>query len=160
MAPSLAMNPSSRGMPAIDAEAATASRSLSSQPLAVRSRNRGSRGSSSTWRVPNWWSTMPTAKKADALNRPWATSMTVPALMASSVPMPNTATRKPSWLTVPWARSTLRSWRRNARTPATTMVVRPTVSTTGRHQATRSAYAGARRATRYTPAFTMVAAWR
>jgi hypothetical protein len=66
---------------------------------------------------------------------------------------------KPSWLTVPNARMRLRSYWRSARHPPTSMVMRPTVSTSGRQVGAR-ANAGASRAMRYTPAFTMVAEWR
>ena len=71
---------------------------------------------------------------AAALNAAWARSSTLPATIAADVPQPKTATMKPSWLIVPYASSSLRSYWRSARRPPTIMVVTPTTSTTGRHR--------------------------
>ena len=102
---------------------------------------------------------MPATMKAAALKAPWASSMTQPAVSAAGVPQPNTAIISPSWLIVPKARSSLRSCWRIARRPPPIIVTTPTVTTTGRHRS-RSTNAGARRATRYTPALTIVAECR
>ena len=68
-------------------------------------------------------------------------------------------TRKPSWLTVPYASSSLTSCLASARKPPISMVTMPGVSSTGR-QMPSSAKAGASTATRNTPAFTIAAACR
>ena len=92
--------------------------------------------------MPVWWSTMPTTMNAIALNRAWAISRTMPACVAAGVPAPNRTTRKPSWLTVPWASSSLRSCWRRARSPPAIIVTRPTVSTSGRHGAISGEHRG------------------
>jgi hypothetical protein len=84
-----------------------------------------------TSRVPDWWSMMPTTRNRVALNSPWARSIASPASAASGVPRPTTMVRKPSWLTVPYARMSLMSVCRSARYPPTSMVARPRPSTTG-----------------------------
>ena len=62
-------------------------------------------------------------------------------------PAPNSTIRKPSWLTVPYARISLRSCWRSARHPPSSIVARPTLTTSGVHGAA-SAKAGDNRATR------------
>ena len=91
---SLAMNPNSSGMPAIDPAATAATASTPPQPGPGR-------GSRRTSRVPRWWSTIPATMKAAALKAPWASSITQPAVSAAGVPQPNTAIISPSWLIVP-----------------------------------------------------------
>ncbi len=71
---SLATNPNSSGMPAIDPAATAATASTAPQPGPGR-------GSRRTSRVPRWWSTMPTTMKAAALKAPWASSITQPAVV-------------------------------------------------------------------------------
>ena len=90
---------------------------------------------------------MPTTMNAAALKAPWASSITLPATSAVGVPQPKTAIINPSWLTVPSARSSLRSVRRIARSPPPIIVTTPTVTTVGRQNVT-SSKAGASRATR------------
>ena len=68
-----------------------------------------------TSRVPDWWSMIPTTRNRVALNSPWASSIARPARAASGVPRPTTMVRKPSWLTVPYARMSLMSVWRSAR---------------------------------------------
>jgi hypothetical protein len=116
-------------------------------------------GSSRMSRVCASWSTIPTTMNSAALNSPWASTNAHPAAVASGWPMPRRTTMKPSWLIVPKASSCFRSKDRNARKPPATIVTSPTVTTSGRHTPT-PAKAGARRATRYTPAFTIAAEWR
>lgn len=94
-----------------------------------------------------------------ALNSAWATSMVSPARARSLVPAPTSTMRKPSWLTVPNASTSLRSVSRSARHPATSIDTSPSVSTVTR-QGAESAKPGASRATRKVPAFTMAAACR
>ena len=139
-------------MPAIDAAEATVT-TTNGRHAAV------SGGISRRSRVPRFRSMVPTDMNRAALNTAWASSITHPAAVAAGVPMPNSTIRKPSWLTVPWASSSLRSCWRIDRRPPNTIVTAPTVSTSGR-QTPVVAYTGANRATRYTPAFTIVAEWR
>ena len=106
-----------------------------------------SRGSSRMSREWTPWSTTPTTMKSAALNRAWASRRAHPAAVVSGRPSPNSTMRKPSWLIVPKARTCFRSTGRSARQPPTTMVVRPTETTSGRH-GPASAKAGAKRATR------------
>lgn len=106
-----------------------------------------------------WWSITPTTMNSGALNRAWAMINTTPASVASGRPAPNITIKKPSWLTVPNASSRLRSVWRSARAPPVIIVISATVNTTGRQNPT-SAKGGANRATRYTPAFTIVAECR
>ena len=131
------------------------------RPRRPRPHDRSRRGIRRRSRVPNWWSRMPTTMNVGGLEarRGRAAAPHRPP-SPPAVPMPNTATMKPSWLTVPKASSSLRSYWRRARSPPATIVTRPTPITTGRHQSTSTANAGDRRATRYTPAFTIVAEWR
>jgi len=98
-------------------------------------------------RVPAAWSTMPTTRNSVDLNSACASSRATPASAASRVPKPTTTIMKPSWLTVPYASSSFRSYCRSARQPPTSMVSTPRPMTIGCHT-DRSAYPGARRATR------------
>ncbi len=98
-------------------------------------------------RVPVAWSSTPTDRKRVDLKVPWASTITSPAAASSRLPAPTRVIRKPSWLTVPKASSSLRSCWRSARYPPTSMVATPNPTTTGR-QPGRSATPGASRATR------------
>ena len=111
-------------------------------------------------RVPVSWSMMPTTMNNAALKTAWANSSKLTATAASAVPAPATTNMKPSWLTVPKASSSLRSCWRSARKPPAIIVTRPTVNTVGRQKASDDAKAGDKRATRYTPAVTIVAECR
>ena len=150
---SLATKPRNGGRPAIDAVAMTATtatgRRLAWSPESCRR--------SRVWAA---WSTIPTVMNSVALNSPWASSSAAAAKVASSQPAPKSATRNPSWLTVPWASSSLTSCCRSAASPPASMVRTPTPITTGRHQTTMGASTGANLATRYTPALTIVAECR
>ena len=97
--------------------------------------------------MPVWWSITPTTMNNAALNRAWAMITVIAAWVAAGVPAPNSTTRKPSWLTVPKARSSLRSYWRRARSPPAIIVTMPTVRTRGRHGAVR-ANTGAKRPSR------------
>ena len=110
-------------------------------------------------RVPVAWSMMPTTMNSAALNMACAHSIARPASMRSPPPAPTMRVIRPSWLTVPNARMSFRSYSRTARQPASSMVSRPSVTTIGRHGGA-SAKPGVRRATRYTPALTIAAACR
>ena len=90
---------------------------------------------------------MPTTMKSAALNIACATTIVMPARAASRVPMPTRTIMKPSWLTVPKARTSLRSYARMARQPARIIDSRPKLMMVMRHGG-ESAYPGARRATR------------
>jgi hypothetical protein len=59
--------------------------------------------------------------------------MARPASIISLPPEPTITVMRPSWLTVPNARISLRSYSRSARQPASSMVSRPSVITVGRH---------------------------
>ena len=102
---------------------------------------------------------IPTTMNNAALNIAWAHSMVSPANMRSPPPAPTSSVIRPSWLTVPKARISLRSYSRTARQPASSMVASPSVTMTGRHTGA-SANPGVSRATRYTPALTIAAACR
>ena len=110
-------------------------------------------------RVPLVWSMMPTTMNRAALNIACAHSMVSPASIRSPPPAPTIRVIRPSWLTVPNARMSLRSYSRTARQPASSMVARPRTTIIGR-QGAASANPGVIRATRYTPALTIAAACR
>ena len=97
--------------------------------------------------------------KSDALNTAWAISRVTPANTVSGVPTPKSTIIRPSWLTVPCARTSLMSCWRSARYPPISIDAMPAVTTIGRHGG-YAANAGENRATRYTPAFTIVAECR
>ena len=64
---------------------------------------------------PVAWSMTPTVRKSVDLNSACATSIASPAAASSRLPAPTSTMRKPSWLTVPKASSSLRSFCRSAR---------------------------------------------
>ena len=66
-------------------------------------------------RVPVAWSMTPTVRKSADLNSAWAMVIVRPAAASSWLPAPTSTMRKPSWLTVPKASSSLRSVCRSAR---------------------------------------------
>ena len=82
-----------------------------------------------------------------ALKSAWTTSSSQPASAASEVPAPKSTIMKPSWLTVPNASMSFRSFWRSAWTPPARIVTLPTTNTIGRHS-DAVANTGARRATR------------
>ena len=137
---SLVTKPSSGGIPAMDAAPIMAT---TNNMGAVRPTPESLRMS----RVPAWWSMMPTLRNRVALNRPCAMTMPMPAIAVSAVPNATTAVMKPSWLTVPYARISLRSNWRSATQPPKIIVPRPRVSVTGNHHWV-STKPGASRATR------------
>ena len=98
-------------------------------------------------RVPVAWSMMPTTMNSAALNIACAHSMASPASIMSLPPAPTITVISPSWLTVPNARISFRSYSRTARQPASSMVSTPSVITMGRHGG-ESANPGVIRATR------------
>ena len=134
------MKPISGGTAAIDAAATAAAPATSGSRFATPDSLRMSR-------VPVERSTMPTTRNRAALNSAWEMIMATPAIIAERVPSPHMAIRKPSWLTVPYASSSLMSYCRRARQAPMIIVIAPRVSTTGR-QPGRSAKTGASRATR------------
>ena len=85
-------------------------------------------------RVPVEWSMTPTTMNSVALNSACAKSMARPASIRSRPPPPTITVMKPSWLTVPNARISLRSYSRTARQPASSMVATPSVMTVGRQR--------------------------
>ena len=98
-------------------------------------------------RVPVVWSMMPTTMNSAALNMACAHSSASPASIMSLPPAPTITMMKPSWLTVPNARISFRSYSRTARQPASSTVTTPSVITIGRHGG-ESAKPGVSRATR------------
>ena len=98
-------------------------------------------------RVPVAWSMTPTTMNSAALNIACAHSMASPASIMSPPPVPTITVIRPSWLTVPNARISFRSYSRTARQPASSIVSRPRVTTIGRHGGA-SANPGVIRATR------------
>jgi len=97
--------------------------------------------------VPALWSTIPTTRKSVDLNSACPTTSAIPPRAADRVPIPHSATRKPSWLTVPYASRTLMSYCRSERQPPMIIVAAPSVSSTGRQPGV-PAKTGARTATR------------
>ena len=98
-------------------------------------------------RVPAVWSSTPAVRNSDPLNSACAPSIAAAAAPASGVPDPASTVRNPSWLTVPYASSSFRSYWRSARQPPRTMLDRPTATTSGRH-GPAAASAGENRASR------------
>ena len=98
-------------------------------------------------RVPVAWSMTPTTMNSAALNMACAHSMASPASIRSLPPAPTITVIRPSWLTVPNARISFRSYSRTARQPASSTVTTPRVTTIGRHGG-ESAKPGVSRATR------------
>ena len=98
-------------------------------------------------RVPVAWSMMPTTMNSAALNIACAHSMVSPASIRSPPPVPTSRVIRPSWLTVPNARISFRSYSRTARQPASSIVSRPSTTIIGRHGGA-SANPGVSRATR------------
>ena len=98
-------------------------------------------------RVPVAWSMMPTTMNSAALNNACAHSSARPASIKSLPPAPTSSVMNPSWLTVPNARISFRSYSRTARQPASSRVTRPRITTVGR-QGGASANPGVSRATR------------
>ena len=89
----------------------------------------------------------PTTMNSAALNMACAHSMASPASIMSGPPAPTMTVIRPSWLTVPKARISFKSYSRTARQPAISMVSRPSPITIGRHSGL-SAKPGVNRATR------------
>ncbi|SHV08205.1 Uncharacterised protein [Mycobacteroides abscessus subsp. abscessus] len=127
-ASSLPTNPRVSGTPAMLAAAIPAITSSGGCRLPSQASLRISR-------VPTVWSMIPTTMNSAALNKACAHSMTSPASRISGSPVPVSTTRNPSWLTVPKARISLRSYSRSARQPARIIVAIPKTRTTGRHGA-------------------------
>ena len=76
-------------------------------------------------RVPVAWSMTPTTMNSAALNIACAHSIASPASIMSPPPAPTITVISPSWLTVPNARISLRSYSRTARQPASSIVSTP-----------------------------------
>ena len=110
-------------------------------------------------RAPASWSITPTSMNRPDLNRAWATVCSAAAASASWVPTPIAAVIQPSWLTVEYAMSCLRSVFCSANTAAITAVPMPT-DTSRAFQTGTSWKAGEKRMNRKMPAFTTAAAWR
>ncbi len=98
-------------------------------------------------RLPVLWSTMPTTRNNVDLNNACEISSATPPRAAARVPRPVITIRKPSWLTVPYASSTLMSYWRSARQPPMIMVAEPRTRVTGRQPGV-AAKIGASTATR------------
>ncbi len=137
---SLAVNPMVGGMAAIDAPATTAA-------TATTGMDRPTPDSLRRSRVPALWSTIPTTRNRVDLNSAWEMSRASPPRAAARVPSPVRTTRKPSWLTVPYASSTLMSYWRRARQPPRVIVAAPRVRVIGRQPGV-AAKTGASTATR------------
>ena len=149
---SLDTKPSVGGMPAM----AAAPRTVAPKVHGMR-RHRGPRSRMS--RDPASWSTTPTSMNSPDLNRACASVCSAAAASAACVPMPMVAMIQPSWLTVEYAMSCLRSVFCRANTAAMTAVPMPTVTSSAFHTAT-SWKIGEKRMSRKMPAFTTAAACR
>ena len=90
---------------------------------------------------------MPTTRNSVALNIAWAMTSEMPARAVSRPPKPTTTEMKPSWLTVPYASTRLRSFSRSAWKPPSSIVKMPSETRIGR-QGSSAANDGARRASR------------
>lgn len=122
---SLATNPRNGGSAAM---LAVASAAITNR-LGARLPSQASRRMS---RVPVAWSITPTTMNSEALNIACAQSMVRPASIRSPPPLPTMIVIRPSWLTVPNARISLRSYSRTARHPASSIVASPSTTTIGR----------------------------
>jgi len=112
-----------------------------------------------TSRVPASWSTDPATMNSGALYSACASKNTTSASPAYVPPIPMSITIVASATTVEYAKSALLSRRSSASAAATTTVTPPTRLSVHTHSGT-VANTGAIRASRYTPALTMVAEWR
>ncbi len=102
---------------------------------------------------------MPALMNRAALKVAWLRMWNIATTTAISVPNPSSIVIMPRWLTVEKASSALRSFLKIAMKAAIAMVARPT-GVTIRNQTSVPASAGQKRASRNTPAFTMVAECR
>jgi hypothetical protein len=139
-------------MPAMEAAARRASVAVIGISVVSPPRRRMSRVCAS-------WSTMPALMKSGALKVAWLRMWKAQAMAAIGVPKPSSITMRPRWLTVEKASSALRSSLKMAIQAPTSMVMRPAEVTMRNHRSV-PARAGHRRASRNTPAFTMVAECR
>src|ERR671914_1911088 len=99
--------------------------------------------------------TLPAARNIRALKKAWVTRWKMPT---ANAPTPTARNMYPSWLIVEYANTRLRSSWPAAESAAYTAVTSPTTATANRATSDASKM-GKARATRYTPAVTMVAAW-
>src|SRR5690606_17621742 len=93
-------------------------------------------------RVPAWWSTIPTTMNSAALNSAWARTSSLASTTVSGVPRPNNTTMKPSWLTVPYASSSLRPNCTSPCRPPATIVPEPTATPDGHQERTPEPHVG------------------
>ncbi len=107
-AASFATYPANGGSPIIDAVASPPATAVHGRALPTPVRRRRSR-------VPAAASTTPTTRNSEALNIACAPIIASPASAAPRVPRPTSRMMRPSWLTVPNARTSLRSYCRSAR---------------------------------------------
>jgi hypothetical protein len=107
-------------------------------------------------RVPVSWSMMPAAMNSDALNVAWLMMWNTAATAASGLLRPSSSVMRPRWLIVEYASRRFRSFWNIARYAPSTSVVAPAPVTIQNH-ASLPASAGHSRASRNTPAFTIVA---
>ncbi len=110
-------------------------------------------------RLPVSWSMMPAAMNSDALNVAWLRMWNTPATTASGVSRPNSMVIRPRWLIVEYASRLFRSCLKIAMYAPMSSVARP-VSVTSQNQGSLAPSAGYRRASRKTPALTIVAECR
>ena len=149
---SLDRKPFSSGTPAIAALATMASVAVIGS---LWRRPRSTRRS----RVPVSWSMMPAAMNSEALKVAWLRMWKIAATIASGVPMPISTVMRPRWLIVEYASRPLRScWKMAMKAPSSS-VHTPAPPMIQVHSGV-PASAGHRRASRKTPAFTMVAECR
>jgi hypothetical protein len=110
-------------------------------------------------RVPVSWSMMPTDMNSEALKVAWFIMWNTAATAASSLFRPSSNVIRPRWLMVEYASRPLRSFWNIAEYAPRSRVMAPAPPTI-QNQASVPASTGHRRASRNTPAFTMVAECR
>ena len=110
-------------------------------------------------RVPVSWSMTPVAMKSDALNVAWFMMWNTAATAPKGLFRPSSSVMRPRWLMVEYASTPFRSvWNMAAYAPSSS-VHRPAPPTIQNHISVPDS-TGHRRASRNTPAFTMVAECR
>lgn len=149
---SLDRKPLSSGTPAIDAAATMASVAVIGMALYRPDKRLRSR-------VPVSWSTMPAAMNSEALKVAWLIMWKMAATSASVLFRPSSSVISPRWLMVEYASTPFMScWKMAAYAPSTS-VISPAPPMIQNHSSVPDS-TGQKRASRNTPAFTMVAECR
>ena len=130
---------------------------MASVPVMGMLRNRPSRRRMS--RVPVSWSMMPTDMNSEALKVAWLSMWNTAATAASGLFMPSSKVMSPRWLSVEYASRPLRSFWNMATKAHNSSVTRPAPPTIQNHISVPES-TGHKRASKKTPALTMVAECR